>query len=380
MRRIAYLGPQGTFSEQAAKKFLGEEQAEMFPCRTLYEVCRGVADGTYTQGVLPLENLLEGSVNPVLDLLLDFPLISIQAEIMLPVVHHLLARTDSTFSDIRTVLSHPQALAQCRGYLNRELPGAELVPVESTARAAQQVAKGSKDMAAIGSLATATHYQLQVLARDIQDRPNNCTRFVVVGLGHVPDQNASYKNVRYKTSLVISMIDRPGALYSILKEFSRQGINLTRIESRPAKTYLGEYIFFIDLEGHTQQPELKEALPKVAALCQTIRILGCYPACSLSTCFNYSRTEESLDQLRADIDIIDRQVIELLGKRLRLVRKIGKLKKNPACVRDPGREAQVISRIRRLAFDYGISEDVIESVYRILMDHFVDIQIKQITS
>ncbi|SHE61860.1 prephenate dehydratase [Desulforamulus putei] len=374
MRRIAYLGPRGTFSEQAALDYAGDQSVELVPCESLQEVCLGVADGRYTQGVLPLENLIEGTVNPVLDLLLELPVLKIQAEMMLPVAHHLLVQPGSAVRDIRTVLSHPQALAQCRRYLARKLPAAKLLPVESTALAASMVAGGEKTMAAIGTTAAAKHYNLTTLEQNIQDRSNNCTRFVVVGREDIP-----CREVPCKTSLVVSLLDRPGALYSILKEFAWRGINLTRIESRPARTCLGEYIFFIDLEGHLGEPAVKEALEDITALSRQVRILGCYPACQSAGCQS-GKKEETLEELRADIDIIDRQVIELLGKRAKLVTRVGELKQNAGQVRDPAREAQVLAQVRRLAQHHGLSPDVLETVYRTLLDYFVELQVNQLTS
>lgn len=375
MKKIAYLGPRGTFSEQAALNYLGNQQAELVPCQSLEEVCLGVNRGHYTEGILPLENLIEGSVNPVLDLLLELPGLKIQAEMLLPVAHHLLVRPGSTCQDIRTVLSHPQALAQCRRYLARRFPAAKLLPVESTALAASMVAEGETELAAIGTLAAARHYNLTTLEENIHDQSNNCTRFVVVGQGDTP-----YRDVPYKTSLVVSMIDRPGALYSLLKEFAWRGVNLTRIESRPARTYLGEYIFFIDLEGHRHQPAVKEALREIAVQSRQIRVLGCYPAGQRTDCQENRKKEETLEELRADIDIIDRQIIELLGKRAKLVTRVGEIKQPNGQVRDPAREAQVLAQVRRLAQHHGLSQDITETVYRILMDYFVDIQLNQVTS
>lgn len=375
MKRIAYLGPRGTFSEQAALNFLREQRAELVACDSLREVCRGVVSGHCSEGVLPLENLLEGSVNPALDLLLELPELKIQAEMMLPVAHHLLVQPGSTYGDIRSVLSHPQALAQCSRYLTRRFPAAKLLPVESTALAASMVAGGEKGMAALGTLAAAQHYNLKLLEQNIQDQSNNCTRFVVVGREDIPR-----RDVPYKTSLVVSMIDRPGALYSILKEFALRGVNLTRIESRPAKTYLGEYIFIIDLDGHLGEPAVKEALQDITALSRQIRILGCYPAWQSALCQETGKQEETLQELRADIDIIDRQIIELLGKRAKLVTRVAEVKQHAGEIRDPAREAQVLARVRQLAEHQGLSPDVLASVYRTLMDYYVEQQINQLTS
>ncbi|SHK07130.1 prephenate dehydratase [Desulforamulus aeronauticus] len=372
MRKIGYLGPRGTFSDQAALQYLGEEQAELVPCNTLEDVCRSVIEGICSEGILPIENLIEGSVNPVLDLLLETPQVTIQAEFMLPVAHYLLAPSERSLSEIKTVLSHPQALSQCRQYLANHLPQAILVPVESTALAAKRlVEEGGHGMAAIAPLASANRYGLAILDKNIQDQPHNCTRFVVIGTEPVP-----MKNDTYKTSLAVSAIDCPGALHSILKEFAWQGINLTRIESRPAKTYLGEYIFYIDLEGHRCQPEVAEVLQKLADESRGISILGSYPASRRLQGQEPEPSMATLQSLRSDIDLIDRQLVQLLGKRLKLVKRVGELEQQQGSVKEPSppKEQQVqVAAIRQLAVQQGLSPDVVEKSYRLLLDYFVQI-------
>ncbi|GAB6156883.1 hypothetical protein JCM39194_00830 [Desulfotomaculum varum] len=374
MNRIAYLGPRGTFSEQAALAYTAAQPALTVPCATLQEVCQGVAEGRYTQGVLPFENLLEGTVNPVLDLLLELPGLKIQAELLLPVAHHLLVRPGSNLQDIQAVLSHPQALAQCRRFLADTLPAARLIPVESTARAAGQVAGGDNTMAAIATDAAAQYYNLTVLAPNIQDRSDNCTRFVVVGRQEIPCRGSSCK-----TSLAVSLPDRPGSLYGILKEFAWRGINLTRIESRPARTSLGEYIFLIELAGHQADPDVSEALANITAQARQVRLLGCYPACRQAP--GTSRQQAAtLAELRQAIDIVDGQIIALLGQRASLVTEIGKRKPAGGAVRDEAREAQVLARVRRLARRHGFAAPMAETIYRTLLDYFVELQTDRQTS
>ncbi|CCO08903.1 prephenate dehydratase [Desulforamulus hydrothermalis] len=374
MNKIAYLGPRGTFSEQAAQAYAAAQPAQPVPCATLQDVCQGVAEGRYAQGVLPFENLLEGTVNPVLDLLLELPGLKIQAELLLPVAHHLLVRPGSNFRDIRAVLSHPQALAQCRRFLADNLPAAQLIPVESTARAAGQVAGGDNTLAAVATDAAAQYYNLTVLAPNIQDRSDNCTRFVVVGRQEIPCRGPSCK-----TSLAVSLPDRPGSLYSILKEFAWRGINLTRIESRPARTSLGEYIFLIELAGHRADPDVSEALANLADQARQIRLLGCYPACRQEPGAS-RQPAATLAELRQAIDIIDGQIIALLGQRARLVTEVGKRKPAGGAVRDQAREAQVLARVRRLARHHGFAEPMAETIYRTLLDHFVELQTERQTA
>ena len=373
-RRISYLGPQGTYSNQAALQYVGQEPAELIPCSTLEEVCRNVTEGLCTEGVLPLENLLEGSVSLVLDLLLENPKLTIQGEILLTVSHCLLALPGCSMADIRTVISHPQALGQCRQYLTNQLPQAKLLAVASTAVAAQQVIEdGETGIAAIAPLTAAGKYGLVSLDENIQDRPYNCTRFIVIGTGQVPFAKGSYK-----TSLAVSGLDRPGTLHSILKEFAWQGINLTRIESRPAKTFLGEYVFYIDLAGHRCQPEVAEALQRIADQNRQLRILGSYPACPQGPCQGQAPPVATLQSLRSDIDLIDRQLIQLLGKRLKLVQRVGEIKKHPSRVKDNQREQQVLESVRLLAAQQGFSPDVAEEVYRLLLNYFVQTQLTQL--
>ncbi|AQS58490.1 prephenate dehydratase [Desulforamulus ferrireducens] len=355
-RRIGYLGPQETYSYQAALQYVAEGKAEFVPCNTLEDVCRSVLAGNCTEGILPIENLLEGSVNQVLDLLLENPRLTIQGEILLTISHCLLVSGGSQ-ADIKTVLSHPQALGQCRQYLAKHLPQAKQVAVESTALAAQQVLEaGQVGLAAIAPLSAAQKYGLKVLAENIQDQPHNCTRFVVVGTEQVPWGKGSYK-----TSLAVTGLDRPGTLHSILKEFAWQGINLTRIESRPAKTFLGEYVFYIDLAGHRCQPEVAEALQRVAEQNRGLRIFGSYPACSQGPRLEQAPPEDTLPSLRLDIDLIDRQLIQLLGKRLRLAQRIGDSEKQ--------REQQVLESVRLLASQQGLAPDVVEEMYRLLLNY-----------
>lgn len=273
--RIAYLGPAGTFTEAAALRYA--PLGELIACPTIAAVAAAVVAGRAQEGVVPIENSLEGSVPETLDLLIHEPHLRIRQELVLPVEHCLLARPGTGEQDIRVIYSHPQALGQCRGFLERRFPNVTAVAALSTAAAADQVQKSSESAAAIGTLRAAELYHLEVLAQGIQDSPANVTRFVV--LGH----NDHERTGDDKTSLCFSFDDdRPGLLHSVLGEFAMRNINLAKVESRPTKQSLGEYIFLIDLHGHQQDPRIKEALSGMEAHVSMLKIFGSYPRYPLS--------------------------------------------------------------------------------------------------
>ncbi|MDI3281397.1 MAG: prephenate dehydratase [Bacillota bacterium] len=250
------------------------------PGRSLWDVVEAVAEGRADLAVAPLENSIEGSVPLTLDLLLRHPGIRVVGEVILPVAHHLAAGPGVTLAEVREVISHPHALAQCREYLRRRLPEAVQVPAASTAEAAAEVARRPAGRAAITTRAAVERYGLTLLEEEIQDLRDNVTRFIVLGRGEVPRRTG-----RDKTSLVLSTLsDRPGALYRILREFAVREINLTRIESRPAKTMLGEYLFFIDFEGHQEEEPVRAALEAVRPLTSFFRILGSFPRGGEAAC------------------------------------------------------------------------------------------------
>lgn len=285
MLNIGYLGPPGTFSELAARYYVEEKMKEerpkkepqdeikLTPFSSLQKVLLAIEKRSVTAGIVPLENSVEGAVNQTLDLLAhNFFKIYFQKEIILAVIHHLLVRPGTKPSGIRQIISHPQALAQCRNYIEQNFPDVETMETSSTAGAAALVAGSHEPWAVIGTTLAAENNGLQVLASNINDYPDNATRFMVVGL------EDSEQAPGCKTSVIVTIKDRPGALYSILAEFARRNINLTRIESRPAKRKLGDYLFFIDFLGHRLDKEVHDTLDEIVNHTLSLRILGSYPA------------------------------------------------------------------------------------------------------
>lgn len=268
--KVGYLGPIGTFTEQAMACFFAGKEYHGVPYSDIPALIKSVADGEITRAVVPAENSVEGSVNVTLDLLVreEGPLIT--GEVVLPVVHHLLARSGPRL--FTKILSHPHALAQCRDYIQRGFPAAVKEATTSTAEAARLVSSSGEPWAAIGTEEAAAHYGLEVVARAVQDYADNETRFVIIGTQPVPPTGKD------KTSLAFSLVhDRPGALYGALGEFADRGINLTKIESRPARRSIGYYIFFVDCEGHREDDLLAEAIDAVKLRSTYFKVLGSYP-------------------------------------------------------------------------------------------------------
>jgi prephenate dehydratase len=270
-RRLAFLGPPGTFSEEAALKY--EPKAEPVPLPTITAAVSAVDAGMADAAVVPIENSLEGSVTETLDLLVhsERPL-SIHDELILPIEHHLLAKGDLKVDAVKVLFVHPQTLGQCRGFVERCFPKATIEAALSNAAAVEEMmARG--DAAAIGTRRAAEIYGATILATGIQDRSNNVTRFVVLAHeDHAPTGDD-------KTSLACAFVveDRPGLLVGALQEFSQRSINLSKIESRPSKERLGTYIFLMDVDGHRSESPLAEALKSVEAKCSFFRVLGSYP-------------------------------------------------------------------------------------------------------
>lgn len=263
--RIGVLGPVGTYSEKAAKLWCPEAELKYFG--DFEDVLKAVEAKDVEVGVVPLENSLEGAVGLTMDSLLRLKVLIIE-EVNLPISCCLLGMGGS---EIRVILSHPQALAQCRLYIRRHYPKAEVRTTGSTSHAAK-LAQEFPEMAAIAGDEAAKIYNLEVLARDIQDVAENVTRFAVVG------NEMTLATGKDKTSLVIYLErDKPGALYDILQEFAARGINLTRIESRPSRRGLGDYYFYIDLEGHVSDRPVREALQGIGKKASMVKILGSYP-------------------------------------------------------------------------------------------------------
>jgi chorismate mutase/prephenate dehydratase len=266
---IAYLGPEATFTHQAVKRHFGSS-AKTIPCGTIDAVFAEVERGEAAFGVVPVENSSEGVVNHTLDCFVDSSL-QIVAEIVVDVEHCLLARDGLRENAIQRVYSHPQALAQCRGWLSANLKHASLVPSASTADAARSAKEDTAGAAVSGQMA-ARMYGLTVLRRNLQDHHDNVTRFLVVGKTSQAVGNAS--NV--KTSLLMTLPDTPGALLEVLAHFERRKINLSKIESRPTKRKAWDYVFFLDLDGGGDEPRVAEVLEILGKRCDLFKVLGTY--------------------------------------------------------------------------------------------------------
>ncbi|MDI6884223.1 MAG: prephenate dehydratase [Hadesarchaea archaeon] len=269
--KIGVLGPRGTYAEIAARTHF-KGKGEIVPYPMITDVAKAVARGEVDAGIVPVESLREGSVGETLDVL-AWEDVKVQAEIVVPISHALLGVKGARLEKITQVLSHPQALAQCREFLRKNLSNAELIEMTSTAKAAEQVSKLKQvHMAAIGPKALAQLYELQVLRDEIQAGETNLTRFLCLAKADAK------KTGRDKTSIVFyTATDRPGILYEILGEFASRRINLTKIESRPSKKALGDYLFFIDLEGHREDQKVKEALTGIRKKTAMLKVAGSYP-------------------------------------------------------------------------------------------------------
>ena len=268
---VAYLGPQGTFSEMALGKQFGGG-VETLPCASIDEVFRSAETGAAAYAVVPVENSTDGAIGRTLDLMLATPL-RICAEVVLRVQQNLMARK-ATLKTIKKVYSHPQSLAQCNGWLAQHLPRAARLPVASNAEAAR-IAVKEAGAAAIGPEIAAERYGLKVLAGSIEDDAKNRTRFLVLG-GH--DAGPSGKD---RTSLVMTTHNRPGSLLDLIASFSSAGVNMTRLESRPARTGQWEYYFYVDIEGHQQDAKVAQALAQLRDKAPFVKIFGSYPAAVL---------------------------------------------------------------------------------------------------
>jgi len=277
----AYLGPPGTFSEQAISAYCSRYGGNTKNFDSIRDIVEAVSRDKVDLGLLPLENSLEGSVNLSLDLIYQHSELKLYREIVLPIAHYLLAAPGVKKEDIEKIYSHPQAIAQSGEYLNENFKDVKIVYTESTAAAADEALKDPK-RAVIGSIRLADIYELEILAENLQGDLPNSTRFVLAakkdrdfsGREHLGENGRS----EFKTSLICAPeVNEAGVLYSILGEFAKKGIDLTRIESRPTRQRLGEYLFYIDLKGSSEDPLLKEALSSVKAMSGYFRLLGSYP-------------------------------------------------------------------------------------------------------
>lgn len=265
---VAFLGPRGTFSEEAALKHFGA-RARGVPCASIDGVFREVEAGQVGFGVAPVENSTDGAVGRTLDLLLATPA-HICGEVLLPVHQCLMSKADSA-APIQKIYAHAQSLAQCHEWLNQNLPRSARIPVVSNAEGAR-LASEEPSAASIGSQAAAALYELNVLAANIEDQPNNTTRFVVIA-----NQEAAPSG-RDKTSLVMSVRNRPGAMHELLAPLAEHGVDMTRFESRPSRTGMWEYVFFVDLTGHQRDEHVARALERLREQASFLKILGSYPA------------------------------------------------------------------------------------------------------
>lgn len=273
--RVAYLGPAGTFTEEALRAS-APGQVEELPYPSVYETVMAVHNREVDRAVVPIENSLEGSVNATLDALAgEAEDVCIAREVVLPIHHCLIAREGVRLEDVTRVISHPQALPQCARFLRERLPGIERGTVGSTAEAVQRVAESEERWAAIGSRISAELYGCLLLAEAIEDHAGNETRFVWLAPRDAPAEPGESK-----TSVVFWGFndESPGALVGVLGEFARRGINLTKIESRPRRMQLGHYMFFADLEGGAGDPLVADALEGLRSRVAELRVLGSYPA------------------------------------------------------------------------------------------------------
>jgi len=272
-KKIAYLGPPGTFTEEAVDRFVKNlSQIEKIPYTTVVEVIKSVDRGQADEGVVPIENSIEGSVNITQDILTFESEAKIIGEVTIPIKHSLIGKKKIKLKDIRKVISHPHATAQCRKFLSANLKNVEIIAANSTAEAVKILKSENDDIAAIGTKTAAKIYGLEVIENDIEDNKDNKTRFVFIGNKIQPKTGID------KTSIVCFLKeDKPGSLYNILKEFASRNINLTRLESRPAKKNLGDYVFMIDLDGHLHDNNVFEAIEVLRRSVYLVKILGSYP-------------------------------------------------------------------------------------------------------
>ena len=265
--KIAFLGPEGTFTQAAALKHFGKS-IHSLPLRAIDEVFREVEAGSADYGVVPVENSTEGVVNHTLDMFLQSPL-RICGEVQMRINHHLITRaTDSRA--IRRIYSHRQSLAQCREWLDANMPRVEQIEVGSNGEAARRV-RDEADAAAIAGQCAADIYELPTLVRNIEDEPNNTTRFLIIGAQPIEPSGDD------KTALLVASLNRPGALFRLLEPLARNHVSMNRIESRPSRRGMWDYVFFIDLDGHARDEPVARALAELREQASLFRVLGSYP-------------------------------------------------------------------------------------------------------
>jgi prephenate dehydratase len=278
--RLGYLGPPGTFSEEAARQAAATRDAELVPFASIHEAVIAVDRGGVDRALVPVENSLEGGVTATLDALAwDAHETVILGETVLAIRNCLIAREPIALDAIEAVISHPQPLAQCARFLRAELPGAAVRAAASTADAVRTVAESHEPWAALGPHGAADRYGCRVLREEVDDEPGNTTRFVWLGrAGSVPIEAGDAG--AWKTSVVFAGAGdaQPGWLVRCLSEFAFRGVNLTKIESRPRRGRLGHYLFHVDMEGRVDEPSVADAVGALDAHCEEVRLLGTYPA------------------------------------------------------------------------------------------------------
>jgi prephenate dehydratase len=284
--RAGYFGPQGTYTQEALLADTTGITLEMVPLATIYDTVMAVAEGEVDVALVPIENSLEGSVNATLDALaMETDAVRIVGEVVHPIRHCLIARRPLELSQIEVVVSHPQATAQCARFIRTQLPGARVLSGSSTADAVRTLAEHDKPWAALGNRVAAELYGCVVLRAGVEDVADNETRFVWLGRegdrAQAPKVSAGeVAPAPWKTAIVFWGVgaEEPGWLVRCLAPFAGRGVNLTRIESRPRKQGLGRYMFFVDLEGGAEDPDVADALGALAAQVQSLRVLGSFPA------------------------------------------------------------------------------------------------------
>ncbi|HZJ82710.1 MAG TPA: prephenate dehydratase [Clostridia bacterium] len=271
MKKAGYLGPPGTFSHDAAHEYTKDYYYHLIEYDSIQKLIHGVENGEVHKGIVPIENALEGTVNLTIDMLIHEVDLNIVGELNIPIRHCLMARKGVAIEDITRILSHPQALAQCRKFLDSTLLSEKREATESTASAVVRVKAVEKSWGAVASPRAAQIYGLNILKEDIQDNDTNSTRFIVISKdkGKVSGMD--------KTTIVFTVNHEPGSLYDALKIFADKDINLTKIESRPMRTLLGHYLFWVDLEGHRDEGIIRDALDQLLKKCKFFKILGSYP-------------------------------------------------------------------------------------------------------
>ena len=270
VRSIAYFGPKGTYTEEAAFQY--DPEADLQPFQTIPAVGLAVTSSTTDLGVVPIENSLEGAVNNTLDILISQPDLSIFNELVLPINHYLMVKPGTKTSDIQVIYSHPQSLGQCQEYLESRFPNVQQIASLSNSAAVADMEQSPVAAAAIGPRRAAALYGAEIIDQDIQDSPNNMTRFVVLAHHDHPPTGDD------KTSMCLSFDqEAPGVLYRALNEFASRNVNLRKIESRPTKLMLGQYIFLIDCDGHREDQLVKEAIQALNTSNSTLKVLGSYP-------------------------------------------------------------------------------------------------------